>query len=197
MPGAARGRADTRDAILVAAREILATSGVRGLTIEGAAARSGVAKTTIYRRYRSKQDLALAVVLDMTREVVASEREGDTRAQLTGLVDTAVGLLRDTIMGRVMQGLASDIATDPTLSAAFREQVVSLRIRRVADIVQLGIERAELGADTDPAFLQELLFGPVYHRLLLSGGPLEADLGRRIVDAVLPAFVPKPPVVRD
>ena len=190
MPQAARGRPHTRDAILVAARAILADSGVRGLTIEGAAARSGVAKTTIYRRYRSKQDLALAVVLEMTREVVATEREGDTRIHLIGLVDTAVGLLRDTIMGRVMQGLASDIATDPQLSEAFREQVVNLRVRRVGEIVQFGIEREELRADTDPAFLQELLFGPVYHRLLLSGGPLDTDLGERIVDAVLPAFTP-------
>ena len=190
MPEAARGRANTRDAILVAAREILANSGVRGLTIEGAAARSGVAKTTIYRRYSSKQDLALAVVLEMTREVVATEREGDTRAHLIGLVDTAVGLLRDTIMGRVMQGLASDIATDPQLCGAFREHVTDLRVRRVGEIVQFGIERAELRPDTDPTFLEELLFGPVYHRLLLSGRPLETDLGQRIVDAVLPAFAP-------
>jgi len=192
VPEAARGRVNTRDATLVAAREILANSGVRGLTIEGTAARSGVAKTTIYRRYRSKQDLALAVVLEMTREVVATEREGDTRAHLIGLVDTAVGLLRDTIMGRVMQGLASDIATDPQLSRAFREHVVDLRVRRIGEIVQFGIERFELRADTDPAFLQELLFGPVYHRLLLSGLPLERDFGERIVDAVLPAFVPQP-----
>ena len=122
VPQAARGRLNTRDAILVAAHAILVDSGVRGLTIEGAAARSGVAKTTIYRRYRSKQDLALAVVLEMTREVVATKREGDTRIHLIGLVDTAVGLLRDTIMGRVMQGLASDIATDPQLSEAFRSR---------------------------------------------------------------------------
>lgn len=190
MSEAAHGRTNTRDAILIAARDILADSGVRGLTIEGAAARSGVAKTTIYRRYRSKQDLALAVVLEMTRQVVATEQEGDTRAHLIGLVDTAVTLLRDTIMGRVMQGLASDIATDPQLSGAFREHVVDLRVRRVGEIVQFGIDRAELRADTDPAFLHELLFGPVYHRLLLSGGPLDAEFGQRIVDAVLPAFVP-------
>lgn len=190
MSEVAHGRANTSDVILVAAREILADSGVRGLTIEGAAARSGVAKTTIYRRYRSKQDLALAVVLEMTREVVATDREGDTRAHLIGLIDTAVALLRDTNMGRVMQGLASEIATDPQLSGAFREHVVDLRVSRVSEIVQFGIERAELRADTDPVFLHELLFGPVYHRLLLSGAPLDADLGQRIVDVVLPAFVP-------
>jgi AcrR family transcriptional regulator len=185
----ARGRMNTRQAILLAARDLLADSGVRELTIEGVADRSGVAKTTIYRRFRSKHDLALAVVLEMTHEVVATEREGDVRDHLIGLVDTAVALLRTTIMGRVMQGLASDIATDPDLSREFKDHVVELRTRRVGEIVQFGIERGELRPDTDPAFLQDLLFGPVYHRLLLSGEPLGADLGERIVDAVLPAFV--------
>ena len=188
MPSKSRRPSNTREAILRAARDILATSGVRGLTIEGVADRSGVAKTTIYRQFRSKNDIALAVVLEMTHEVVATEREGDTRDHLVGLVDTAVALLRDTIMGRVMQGLASDIATDPDLSAAFREDVVNLRVRRLGEIVQFGVERGELLPDADPEFLQELLFGPVYHRLLLGGGPLDSDLASRVVDAVLPAF---------
>ena len=185
-----RGRRNTREAILLAARDILAASGVRDLTIEGVATRSGVAKTTIYRQFRSKQELALAVVLEMTHEVVATEREGDTRDHLIGLVDTAVALLRETPMGRVTQGLASDIATDPKLSGAFKEHVVDLRTRRLGEIVQFGIERGELRPDTDPAFLQELLFGPIYHRLLFGGEPLEKNHGERIVGAILPAFTP-------
>lgn len=189
MPDPARPRRETRTAILATAREILADSGVHGLTIEGVAARSGMAKTTIYRRYRSKQDLALAVVLAMTEEVVATQRNGDTRATLIGILDTAVSLLRDTNMGRVMQGLASDIATDPELAALFDEHVVSLRIRRVGEIVQLGIEAGELRPDTDPTLLHELLFGPVYYRLLLSGRELDHGLAERIVGAVLPTFL--------
>ena len=59
---------DTEEAILEATREILATAGVQGLTIEGVAARSGVAKTTIYRRWRSKHDLALAVLFVMVEQ---------------------------------------------------------------------------------------------------------------------------------
>lgn len=189
VPDPARPRRETRTAILATAREILADSGVHGLTIEGVAARSGMAKTTIYRRYRSKQDLALAVVLAMTEEVVATQRNGDTRATLIGILDTAVSLLRDTNMGRVMQGLASDIATDPELAALFDEHVVSLRIRRVGEIVQLGIEAGELRPDTDPTLLHELLFGPVYYRLLLSGRELDHGLAERIVGAVLPTFL--------
>ena len=187
MPEAARGRTNTRDAILVAARDDPRGLGSARADHRRRSRPDGVAKTTIYRRYRSKQDLALAVVLEMTREVVATEQEGDTRAHLIGLVDTAVGLLRDTIMGRVMQGLASDIATDPQFSAAFREQVVDLRVRRVGEIVQFGIER-ESSERTPTRPSSRSCCSARYHRLLLSGGPLDTDLGERIVDAVLPAF---------
>ena len=190
MPDPTQRSSQTKAAILTTAREILAESGVDGLTIEGVAARSGIAKTTIYRRYRSKQDLALGVVLAMTEEVVATETPGDTRTHLVGLLNTAVSLLRDTSMGRVMRGLASHIATDPALSAAYHEHVLALRVRRLAEIVQFGIERGELRADTDPAWLHELLFGPIYYRLLLSGRALDAALAERVVDAVLPSLRP-------
>jgi AcrR family transcriptional regulator len=60
------------------------------LTVEGVAARSGVAKTTIYRRWRSKEDLALAVLLDMTEQVVDVPELDDTRAELVAFLARAV-----------------------------------------------------------------------------------------------------------
>src|ERR1700712_204220 len=99
-------------AILTATRELLSKGGVRELTIEGVAARAGVAKTTIYRRWRSKDELALAVLIDMVQSVVGVPDLADTRAELTALVKGAVTVLRDTLMGSVMQGLVSELATD-------------------------------------------------------------------------------------
>src|SRR6201747_2860951 len=142
-----RGAA-TEQAILQATRELLAEGGVQHLTIEGVAARSGVAKTTIYRRYRDKDDLALSVVLDMVEQVILPEL-GDTRAELLQFVSAAVDQLGTTLMGSVMQGLVSDLAVDPDLAAAFRERVVSVREAEVARLVARGIERGDLAADTD------------------------------------------------
>jgi sterol 3beta-glucosyltransferase len=100
--------------------------------------------------------------------------------------------LRDTNTGRVMHGLVSDIATNPSLARRYKEEIVDLRVRRYDEIVQYRIERGELRPDTDPAFLHELVFGPVYYQLLLSGQMLAADFAERFVDAVLPAFFPEP-----
>ncbi len=181
---------ETELAILQATRELLVEGGVQGLTIEKVAARTGVAKTTIYRRWRDKDELALAVVLDMVEQVVLLPVLGDTRADLLAFVEAAVEVLGSTLMGRVMQGLVSDLATDPDLARAFREQVVSVRDAEVERLVERGIERGDLRPGTDPGTAHELLIGPVYYRLLLTGQPLDRAFARRTVDAVLRAFAP-------
>jgi AcrR family transcriptional regulator len=183
-----RGAA-TEQAILQAARELLAEGGVKHLTIEGVAARSGVAKTTIYRRYRDKDDLALSVVLDMVEQVILPEL-GDTRAELLQFVGAAVDVLGSTLMGRVMQGLVSDLASDPELASAFQERVVAVRDAEVARLVARGIARGDLAPDTDDELAHELLIAPVYYRLLLSGLPLDRAFAERIVDAALRALAP-------
>ncbi|HEX4433158.1 MAG TPA: TetR/AcrR family transcriptional regulator [Frankiaceae bacterium] len=182
----------TEAAILAATRELLAKGGVRELTVEGVALRSGVAKTTIYRRWRSKDELALAVLIDMVQTVVAGPSPADIRSELIALVQGAVRVLGKTLMGPVMQGLVPELATDSKLARAFRERVVALRLREVERLLRRGIERGELRADIDIGVTHELLFGAVYYRLFLSGEPLDRKLAARIVDGVLPGLR-KPP----
>jgi AcrR family transcriptional regulator len=181
---------EAEQAILQATRELLVEGGVHGLTIEGVASRAGVAKTTIYRRWRDKDELALAVVLDMVEQVVELPELGDTRAELTAFVTAAVNVLGSTLMGRVMQGLVSDLATDPELARAFRERVVSVRDAEVERLVERGIARGDLRPDTDPEMAHEFLIAPVYYRLLLTGRPLDPAFAERNVEAVMRAFAP-------
>ena len=175
-------------AILAATRELLAEGGVRELTVEGVAARSGVAKTTIYRRWRSKDELALAVVIDMVQTVAPVAARADTRAELVALVQGAVRVLGKTLMGSVMQGLVPELATGSELAEAFRDRVIGLRRAEVERVLRRGIERGELRADIDIGLTHELLFGAVYYRLFLSGAPLDRKLAERIVDALLPGL---------
>ncbi len=179
----------TEAAILAATRDLLAQGGVRDLTVEGVAARSGVAKTTIYRRWRSRDELALAVLIDMVQTVAPVPALGDTRSELLALVKGAVRVLGKTLMGTVMQGLVSELATNSDLALAFRERVVALRMHAVEQVLQRGIERGDLRPDIDIGLTQEMLFGPVYYRLLLSGAPLDPGLAERVVDAVMPGLI--------
>ena len=178
----------TEAAILAATRELLSRASVRELTVEGVAARSGVEKTSIYRRWRSKDELALAVLIDMVQSVVAVPELEDTRSELIALLRGAIRILSKTLMGSVMQGLVSELAGNAELAASFREQVVALRKTEVRKIIERGVERGELRADTDAGLVHDLLFGPVYYRLFLSGEPLDRKLAARVVEAILPGI---------
>ena len=179
--------------VLTDALEQLADGGVKALTIEGVSARTGISKTTLYRRWRSKEDLALAVLLEMARMATTTAPvHDDVRPGLVSYLRAVIAILRDTPFGRVMQGLVSDLATDPEMGHVFRAEVVALRQEHLAELVQQGIDRGTLRDDLDPSLLQELVFGPVYYRLLFSGLPFEDDLAERIVDSVLPGMLAPP-----
>ena len=181
-------RARTEHVLLDATRELLAEVGFANLTIEGVAARTGVAKTTIYRRYRSKTDLALAVLLDMVGDVSTQPYLEDTGTELTQLVDRTVVLMCTSVMGRIMKGLVSEVAADPELAQVYRERVVSHRLADVSALVERGISRGELRADLDPEMVTDLLLGPIYYRFFLSGAPMDDGFGKRLVTTLLPSF---------
>jgi AcrR family transcriptional regulator len=192
--GKANGRAErSRQAILDATRELLAEGDVGALTIEAVAARSGVAKTTIYRRWRDKWELALdAVMIDMLPGFANPDDVGDTRKELITFVNSVVKIWSTPPFGPAMQALVSEIATQPELAREYRERVVEPRRDQLAPVIERGIRRGDLRPDTDARLVHEFLVGPILYRLLLSGGPLDRKLGTRLVDAILEGLSPGP-----
>ncbi|HJZ61684.1 MAG TPA: TetR/AcrR family transcriptional regulator [Miltoncostaeaceae bacterium] len=182
----------SKQAILDATRELLAEGDVGSLTVEAVAARSGVAKTTIYRRWRDKWELALdAVMIDWLPRFDDPVDVDDTREELITFVDSVVRSLAVPPQGPAMQGLVSRIATEPDLGRAYLDRVIEPRREQLKPVIARGIARGDLRPDTDLRLLHELLLGPVFYRLLLSGPPLDRDLSAGVVDAVLGAFSPR------
>ena len=182
----------SQQAILDATRELLAEEGdVGSLTVEAVAARSGVAKTTIYRRWRDKWELALdAVMIDMLPRFANPKDVGDTRKELITFVDSVTKLWASPPYGPAMQGLISQIATEPELARVYRERVVEPRREQLRPVIERGIARGDLRPDTDVRLVHELLVGPILYRLLLSGPPLNRKLTTTLADAVLDSFSP-------
>ena len=183
----------SRQAILDATLQLLARDGdVGSLTVEAVAARSGVAKTTIYRRWRDKWELALdAVMIDMLPRLDEPVDVGDTRKELLTFINSVVKMLATPPYGQAMQALVSQIATDADLARVYREQVVEPRQAELTPVVKRGIARGDLRPDTDVRLIHELLVGPIFYRLLFSGAALDRNLGRRVVDAILAGFAPR------
>ena len=159
---------------------------MHGLTVEGVAARSGVAKTTIYRRWRSKEDLALAALLEVIQEEPKPlGHVGGTRAALSAYLGRLIDNLNSKLYGRIVRGLISDLGVDPELARGFRERVLARRVGAVRELLQRGIERGELRRDLDLEVAVDLLLGPIYYRLLISGEPLNDTFVDRLVRAVM------------
>src|SRR4029453_8254678 len=179
-------------AILDATRELLADNGdVGSLTVEAVAARSGVAKTTIYRRWRDKWELALdAVIIDMPPRFADPIDVGDTRKELVTFVQAAIKNLSSPPSGPAMQGLISQIATDPELGRVYRQRVVEPRRAQLRPVIERGIARGDLRPDTDVDLVHELLLGAIFYRLLLSGGQLDRKLSTRLAEPIPHGFSP-------
>jgi AcrR family transcriptional regulator len=174
-------------AILDAARELLIEEGFTRLRLEHVAARAGVGKATIYRRWSSKEALALALLMELAAPHIAVEETGDTRGELLGGVTNAMRAVTSTPFGPVIRALLSQIATNPKLGDPFRATVVQGRRDEIARILERGIARGDLRPDADATVATELLVGPVYFRLMF-GGELDQEFAERVVEAVLAGF---------
>ncbi len=174
-------------AILDATRELLVEDGFDGLRLEHVAARAGVGKATIYRRWASKEALALELLMGLASPHIAVAETGDTRDELLAAVTNASRALTDTPFGPVIRALLSEIAINRSLGDPFRATVVQARRDEVARVVARGIARGDLRPDADADIATDLLVGPVYFRLMF-GGELTREFAERVVDAVLRGF---------
>lgn len=174
-------------AILEAARIELVEHGFTRFRLEHVAARAGVGKATIYRRWPSKEALAARLLTELAAPHIAVEDVADTRAELIACVEHALHAVRDTSFGPVIRALLSQIAINPTLGDPFRASVVRARRDEIARVIERGIARGDLRPDADVDIATELLVGPVYFRLMF-GGSLADDFAVRVADSVHAAF---------
>ena len=189
-PAARRGRPrsdSTHRRILDAARELLTQGSFADFRMEHVAARAGVSKAAIYRRWSSKQALAQEVLVELAGPHITVAETGNTREELLAAVVNPMRAVTDTPFGPVIRSVMSQIATDPKLGDPFRATVVQARRAEVAKVIERGIARGDLRADADPTIATELLVGPVYFRVMF-GGQLTLDFANRVVDAVLDGY---------
>jgi AcrR family transcriptional regulator len=189
----ARGRPrDTRAdrAILEATLELIAELGVHEFRTEDVAARAGVGKGAIYRRYRSKDELVTAAVGTLVGEEIAVPDTGSTRTDLLVLLREAVELYSGSLAGRLMPNLVGAMARKPELARTLRDGFLAGRRAALADILRRGVDRGDLRPDLDVELALDVLGGPLFYRLLVTGGPLDEHLAEGVADVILRGFAP-------
>ena len=189
----ARGRPRDRtlDArILDQVLALLASHGYAGLTLDELAARSGVAKTTILRRWPSKAAVAAAGVERLALQSVDVPDSGTLRGDLHALLHAAV----DTFArghGQFVPRLLREAGHHPEITDLLFT-VIHTRRQAYRRVLALAIARGELAPTGDQELLIDLLIGPIWTRLLITRDPITSEYVDSVVETVLVAFGVEP-----
>jgi AcrR family transcriptional regulator len=175
-------------ALETAVVDILAEEGYAGLRVDDVADRAGVSKTTIYRRSPTKAALVVDVLKRLKREQIPMPETGSTEADLRALVHDLYASLDGTSLGAAMAGLIAERHADPDLESALTVLWAS-RQSMVAAVIRRGLDAGELREGLDEATVLDLLAGPAYYRLLVTGQPLNRSAARRQADALIAAVL--------
>jgi AcrR family transcriptional regulator len=184
---APRGRprsAKAEDAILQAALEILDQLGYGAFSIEAVAARAGVGRPTIYRRWASKLELAVEVVVRLAPPLQVNHSD-DPLADLRHLVSTLLPDLTSSATGRAIIALASDPEVHGELAQRLDERYLQPRRAVLAELLQRATDAGQIRPDVDPQMLIDLILGAASYRWLTTGIPASRESALRIVDAVI------------
>jgi AcrR family transcriptional regulator len=174
-------------AILDATLEILFEKGYAGVTIEGVAARSGVGRPTIYRRWSSKPALVIAAI-SQSVGVSPTPDTGSLRQDLLAFQYRQARLMGWPASRRITAGLVADLVADPELAEPYFRDYLEPRRVSVWEALQRGVDRGELRPDADFGLIYDMLLGPLFVRSVVRGEPLGPDLAEQTVDVVLTAF---------
>jgi AcrR family transcriptional regulator len=180
----------TDRAILEATRALIAEVGVHRLRTADLAARAGVGKGAIYRRYGSKDELVTAAIASLVSEAIVVPDTGSTHNDLLVLMHEAVEVYRGSGAGRLMPNLVGAMAQKPELAKAVREGFLAGRRAALSEVLKRGIERGDLHPDLDFELALDVLGGPLFYRLLITGGPIDERLAEGVADLVLRGFAP-------
>lgn len=187
-PGRPRSaQADT--AIVDATLALLSEEGFDRLSMDAVAARAGVGKATIYRRWPSKEALVIEAVARRTDPFPAMTG-GSARERLVTLLEAIVATSR-TGVGRLLPCMVGASVTNPALARHYREQILEPRRARIAEIVREGVAAGELRAGLDAELAVDQIVGPLLYRIVFADqDPVPGDHAARLVDAVLAGLAP-------
>ena len=172
---------------------MLEGEGFAEVTVEAIADRAGVSKATVYRWWPNKA----AVVMDGFLSTVSSEvpfphtgraRE-DIRLHMRRLAEAFDGK-----MGRTVAALIAEGQADPELAEALRSRWLSVRRAEAREILELGVERGELRGDIDLEVAVDVLYGPIYYRMLVGHAPLDEGFADALADHVFAGLGARDPV---
>ena len=174
----------THQAILDCANGLLDEIGFSSMSIEGIAARAGVGKATIYRRWPNKASVVMDAFLAATAKELPFPNTGSAREDIRRQMRSVVKVLNGP-RGRTIATLIGVVQSDAELAEAFRTRFVAVRRGEAKAVLQRGVANGEFKPDMDLESILDCLYGPLYFRLLIGHDKASAKYADQLVDLVL------------
>ncbi|MGW2594192.1 TetR/AcrR family transcriptional regulator [Streptomyces sp. NPDC001515] len=192
MTNARRSGPDLTQAIMRTTLDLGQELGYAKLSIEAIAARAGVGKHTIYRRWSSKGALLLDSALSLSQSDLDYPDTGDIAADLRTQIYATVDLLATAPLRSLFQALVSEAQHDPGVAAALKERFIAPQADRTVARLETARRQGQLAPDFDLDLAMAMLSGPLYFRLLITQEPLTHAYIDRILDALFTGMGPRP-----
>ncbi|MEI5098103.1 TetR/AcrR family transcriptional regulator [Streptomyces sp. PmtG] len=158
--------------VLRTTRELIDEAGYPALTVDQVAARAGVGKATIYRRYASKAEMAFAATM-YEEQPPPLTGTGSLRGDLLALVRAFHVRMATPTARQLAPALISEIAVNPELDARFQDTFLAAEQAYFADIIEQAVARGELSGPVDPAMAHLLLLGSLASALYILNLPVD------------------------
>jgi AcrR family transcriptional regulator len=187
---APRGRprnAQHDEVILRTTMELLTTSGYRALTMDAIATAAGVGRPALYRRWPSKPAVVVAA-LAWSSGLDPAPDTGTLEGDLLAVQRRQVKTLDAPATRRFLPALIADLGDDPELARRYVDEYLAPRRASVARAVDRAKQRGELDPDVDPAWISDLLTGPLWYRAFGRHERLHPSLATETVRVVLAAY---------
>jgi AcrR family transcriptional regulator len=176
--------ASTTQSILKAALELGMEAGFDGLTVEGIAARAGVGKSTIYRRWPDVWSILADAVFADAAQIAPVLKCATARESFQASMRLIARSFRGRL-GVILRPLIGRAQVDKTVRRALAERWICARRKFSREIVRQGIASGELRAGLEPDIVIDALYGPLYHRLLLPYDGDAVHLSDAYIDALI------------
>ena len=175
-----------RQRVLRAALDVLADDGLPGFTIEAVAQRAGASKTTLYRRWASREELLVEAMDEFASRPLPLPATGDLRSDLVELMSSLEALFNEQPFPRLMAAFIDAAERDPTLQR-LHAAITHSRRQPIRHVLVEARLRGEIPPSVDLELMIDLLTAPAFYRRFIAHQPFHAAYAVAVVDQVLAA----------
>jgi AcrR family transcriptional regulator len=179
---------ETHRKIMDTVLEVVSEQGYTSFTVDEVARRSGVPKSTIYRRWRSKGAMLAEAMVAEVQGRIEPINSGTLRGDLKHFLTLIANSLLDSKVRQARLGIVLEAQSDPEIQTLISDGMTRVRQQDLLNILERGQRRGELAPEIDTLLLTQMMIGAVWYRIYTTPEALNPAFIDNMLQKVLPAL---------